>query len=184
MNMNREARRLLAMLLCCLPHFVNAAASDDPQSELAAFKLRDGFEAKLFASEADGVVKPIQMRFDPQGRLWVASSTIYPQLQPGQVPNDKILVLEDTNEDGRADKTTVFADGLLIPTGLEHGDGGLYVGCGTQLLHLADADGDLHADSRRVVLRGFGTGDSHQNINSFCWSPGGQLFMGQGLHSY
>ena len=160
------------------------ADADDPQSELSAFKLRDGFEARLFASETDGVMKPIQMRFDPQGRLWVACSTIYPQLQPGQNPNDKIIVLEDTTGSGRADKVTVFADGLLIPTGLEHGDGGLYVGCGTQLLHLTDKDGDLHADQRRVVLRGFGTGDSHQNINSFCWSPGGQLFMSQGLHAY
>src|SRR5882762_5627382 len=133
MNMNREARRLLAMLLCCLPHFVNAAASDDPQSELAAFKLRDGFEAQLFASEADGVIKPIQMRFDPQGRLWVACSTIYPQLQPGQKPDDKILVIEDKDGDGRADKTTVFTGGLHIPTGLEFGDGGLYVGGGTEL---------------------------------------------------
>src|SRR5438477_9903862 len=184
MDMKRQARRLLGVLLCCLPHFAQAADSDEPQSELAAFKLRDGFEAQLFASEADGVVKPIQMRFDPQGRLWVACSTIYPQLQPGQTPNDKILVLEDRDGDGRAEKTTVFADGLLIPTGLEHGDGGLYVGSGTQLLHFRDTNGDLRADERRVVLRGFGTGDSHQNINSFCWSPGGQLFFSQGLHAY
>src|SRR6267154_3400644 len=124
----------ICLLLFAVPAFAVAVAPDDPESELAAFKLRDGFEAKLFASEADGIVKPIQMRFDPQGRLWVACSTIYPQLQPGQKPNDTIVILEDANGDGRADKTTVFADGLLIPTGLEHGDGGLYVGCGTQLL--------------------------------------------------
>ena len=104
MDMKRQARRLLGVLLCCLPHFAQAADSDEPQSELAAFKLRDGFEAKLFASEADGVIKPIQMRFDAQGRLWVACSTTYPQLQPDQTPNDKILVLEDRDGDGRWDR--------------------------------------------------------------------------------
>ena len=102
----------ICLLLCAFTALAVAAAPDDPESELAAFKLRDGFEAKLFASEADGIVKPIQMRFDPQGRLWVACSTIYPQLQPGQKPNDKIVVLQDTTGNGGADKTTVFADGL------------------------------------------------------------------------
>jgi glucose/arabinose dehydrogenase len=67
---------------------------------------------------------------------------------------------------------------------LEFGDGGLYVGAGTQLLHFTDKDGDLRADERRVVLRGFGTGDAHQTINSFCWSPGGQMFLSQGLHAF
>src|ERR1044071_4492471 len=174
---------LCGLLLFAAIQISHAAAVDDPATELSAFKLRDGYEAQLFASEADGVTKPIQMRFDPQGRLWVACSTTYPQIQPGQKPNDKIMVLEDADGDGKADKQTVFADGLLIPTGLEHGDGGLYVGTTTRLLHFSDTNGDLHADAQRVVLRGFGTGDSHQNINSFCWSPGGQLFMSQGLHA-
>ena len=65
------------------------------------------------------------MNFDAHGRLWVASSSVYPQIEPGQAPDDKILILEDTNGDGKADKTTVFADGLLIPTGVEPGDGGV-----------------------------------------------------------
>ncbi len=157
---------------------------DDPAAELASLKLPEGFEANLFASEKDGVVKPIQMRWDARGRLWVLGSTTYPQLKPGEEPQDKIVILEDTNHDGRADKTTVFADGLLIPTGLELGDGGAYVGEGTKLLFLKDTDGDDHADEKRVVLRGFGTGDNHQNINSFRWSPGGELFFSQGLHGF
>ena len=176
--------RLLVGIGLFTASFLFGASADDPATELHSFKLRDGYEAKLFASEADEVTKPIQMRFDPQGRLWVACSTIYPQLQPGQKADDKIIVLEDSDGDGRADRHTVFADGLLIPTGLEHGDGGLYVGTATRLLHLVDTNGDLRADEKRVALRGFGTGDSHQNINSFTWSPGGQLFMSQGLHAY
>jgi glucose/arabinose dehydrogenase len=64
------------------------------------------------------------MNWDARGRLWIASSSLYPQIEPGQAQDDKILILEDTNGDGKADKTTVFADGLLIPTGIEPGDGG------------------------------------------------------------
>ena len=153
-----------------------------PAAELASFQIAEGFDVNLFASEADGVVKPIQMRFDARGRLWVIGSTVYPQLEPGRKPNDKVLILEDTNGDGRSDKTTVFADGLMIPTGIELGHGGAYIGHGTELLFLKDTDGDDKADERRVVLRGFGTGDNHQNINSFAWGPGGELWLCQGLH--
>jgi putative heme-binding domain-containing protein len=171
--------KLLRLLLVVLglPAF-----ADDPAAELAAFQLADGFEANLFASEKDGVIKPIQIRFDARGRLWVIGSTVYPQIEPGQTPNDKVLILEDNNGDGRSDRTTVFADGLMIPTGLELGDGGAYIGHGPELLFLKDNDGDDKADERRVVLRGFGTGDNHQNINSFTRGPGGELWMSQGLH--
>ncbi|MEW6157139.1 MAG: PVC-type heme-binding CxxCH protein [Verrucomicrobiota bacterium] len=158
------------------------AATEDPAIELASFQIADGFQVNLFASEKDGVVKPIQIRFDARGRLWVIGSTVYPQIEPGQTPDDKVLVLEDTDRDGRADKTTVFADGLHIPTGLELGHGGVYVGHGTELLFLRDTNGDNKADERRTLLRGFGTGDNHQNINSFHWGPGGELWMCQGLH--
>ena len=157
---------------------------NDPAAELASFHLPEGFEANLFASEKDGVVKPIQIRWDARGRLWVLGSTTYPQLKPGEEPHDKIIILEDTKHTGHADKTTVFAEGLMIPTGLELGDGGAFVGEGTKLLFLKDTDGDDRADEKRVVLRGFGTGDNHQNINSFRWSPGGELFFSQGLHGF
>src|ERR1043166_9433811 len=122
------------------------------------------------------------MRFDARGRLWVIGSTVYPQIAPGQVPNDKVLVLDDTAGEGRCSKTTVFADGLMIPTGIELADGGAYVDHGSELLFLKKNDGDGKADERRVVLRGFGTGDNHQNINSFLFGPGGELWMSQGLH--
>ncbi|MBI1841062.1 MAG: HEAT repeat domain-containing protein [Verrucomicrobia bacterium] len=173
--------------LSCLTvesQIANPPTVEDPEHELETLRVLDGYEANLFASEANGVVKPMQIRFDTRGRLWVAGSTVYPQIEPGQIPNDKIVVLEDLDGDGRADRTTVFAEGLMIPTGMELGDGGVYVGQGTELLHLKDTDGDGRADERRVVLRGFGTGDSHQTINSFTWSPGGQLFFCQGLHAF
>src|SRR5437867_10588296 len=146
---------------------VLAADADDPAAELASFQIADGFAVNLFASEKDGVIKPIQLRFDAKGRLWVIGSSVYPQIEPGQTPNDKVLILEDTDGDGRCDRTTVFADGLMIPTGIELGNGGAYIGHGPELLFLKDTDGDGRADARRVLLRGFVTGDNHQNINSF-----------------
>lgn len=91
------------------------------------FEVADGFEVRLYA-ESPMLAKPIQMNFDPQGRLWVVSSSVYPQIEPGQVANDKVLILEDSKGTGKIDKSTVFAEGLLIPTGIEPGDGGAYVG--------------------------------------------------------
>src|SRR5262245_12547665 len=170
--------------LLAATHSARAQSSDadNPATELASLKVADGFEVNLFASEKDGVVKPIQIRFDARGRLWVIGSTVYPQIEPGQKPDDKVLILEDTDGDGSANKTTVFADGLMIPTGLEVTSDGCYLGHGTELLLLRDLDRDGQADYRQTVLRGFGTGDNHQNINSFMWGPGGELFMCQGLH--
>ncbi len=171
------------LLVAAAAALIPAGAQPDPEGERASLRILDGFEVQLFASERDGVRKPIQIRFDPDGRLWVVGSTAYPQIKPGEEPDDRVVVLEDTNRDGRADRSTVFASGLHIPTGLEWGDGGVYVGAATELLHLKDTDGDGRADQRRVVLRGFGTGDTHQTINSFCWGPLGELMLSQGLHA-
>ncbi len=170
-----------------LPAVLLAQGALTPEQQLASFRLAPGFEVNLFASEADGVINPIQMRWDERGRLWVAGSKIYPQLKPGEEPNDQIVILEDTNGDGRADKSTVFADGLMIPTGLELAAGtgnAVYVGEGTKLWLMTDTDGDGRADRRELLLRGFGTGDNHQSINSFRWSPGGELMFCQGLHAF
>ncbi len=129
-----------------------------------------------------GIAKPIQMNFDPQGRLWVVSSEVYPQIAPGQTANDKVLILEDKDGDGKADKTTVFADGLLIPTGVEPGDGGAYVANSTELLHMKDTDGDGKADARRVVLSGFGTEDTHHILHTLRWGFDGQLYFNQSIY--
>src|SRR6478735_68365 len=81
---------------------VHAQDLNDPATELASFQLPAGFEANLYASEAEGVIKPIQMRWDASGRLWVICSTTYPLVKPGELPNDQVLILEDTDGDGRA----------------------------------------------------------------------------------
>jgi putative heme-binding domain-containing protein len=153
----------------------------DPDLERKTFKVADGFEVNLFAADPL-LAKPIAMNFDPAGRLWVACSEAYPQIKPGQTQNDKIIILEDTDGKGRANKTTVFADGLLIPTGIEPGDGGVYVAASTDLLHLSDPDGKGKATRRKIVLSGFGTEDTHHMLHTLRWGPDGMLYMNQSVY--
>jgi putative membrane-bound dehydrogenase-like protein len=154
----------------------------DPEEERKTFIVADGFEVNLYAADPL-LAKPIQMNFDAQGRLWIASSEVYPQVKPGQKATDKILVLEDKNGDGKADKTTVFADGLLIPTGVIPDDnGGAYVVNSTELLHLQDRDADLKADESRIALSGFGTEDTHHLLHTLRWGPDGCLYMNQSIY--
>jgi putative heme-binding domain-containing protein len=153
----------------------------DPKIEQSTFIVADGFEVNLFAADPL-LAKPIQMNFDSQGRLWVASSEVYPQIMPGQQATDKILILNDTDADGVADERTVFADGLLIPTGVLPGDGGCYVANSTELIHLADTDGDGAADLKRVVLSGFGTEDTHHLLHTLRWGPDARLNMNQSIY--
>lgn len=140
-----------------------------------------GFVAEIFASDP-AITKPIQMNFDAAGRLWLVCSETYPQLKPGAAPSDKIFVLEDRDGDGRADTSTLFADQLLIPTGIEIGDSGAYVGQSTEVLHLADTDGDGKADRRRVVLSAFGTEDTHHLVHTFRYGPDGFLYFAQSIY--
>jgi putative heme-binding domain-containing protein len=159
----------------------NLTAKFTPQPH-PDFIVGEGLEVTLWA-ENPLLNKPIQMNFDPQGRLWIASSEVYPQIEPGQAQTDKIIVLEDTNHDGKADKHTVFAEGLLIPTGVVPGDGGCYVGQSTDLLHFEDTNGDGQADQRRFVLSGFGTEDTHHNLHTLRWGFDGRLYMNQSVYT-
>ncbi len=146
------------------------------------FTVADGYEITLWA-ENPLLHKPTQMNFDASGRLWVASSETYPQIEVGQTQNDKIIVLEDTDGDGTADKSTVFADGLLMPTGLLPGDGGVYVGQSTDLLHFKDTDGDGKGDQMTRVLSGFGTEDTHHNLHTLRRGPDGRIWMNQSIYT-
>ncbi|RYD32949.1 MAG: DUF1080 domain-containing protein, partial [Verrucomicrobiaceae bacterium] len=154
-----------------------------PEQQQAAFTMADGFEANLFASEKDGVVKPVQFSWDERGRLYVACSPMYPHLEPGAKPGDYILVCEDTDGDGRADKSWRFAEGLTMVQGVEPGDGGVYVCDFDRLTFFKDTDGDGTADTQRVIYTGFGTGDTHQLINSISHGDDGALWFTQGLHN-
>ncbi len=171
-------------MMFLLAALLQAGDLNDPETERASFKVADGYEVSLFASELDGVVKPIQMRWDERGRLWITCSPSYPQIGPGEQADDRIVVLADTNGDGKADQSSTFVRGLTMPLGIELGRGGAIVADGSELVLLRDTDGDGKADARRVILKGFYTGDSHQSINNFTWGPGGELLFCQGLHAY
>lgn len=153
----------------------------NPEAELKAFVVPEGFEVNLFASEPM-IQKPVQMNWDAQGRLWVVSSTTYPHIKPGEEAKDQVVVLEDTDKDGKADKSTMFADGLHIPTALAPGDGGLYVANSTEVIFLKDKDGDLKADDRTILLSGFGTEDTHHLLHTMRWGPEGMLYFLQSIY--
>jgi len=152
-----------------------------PDAEMATFQLAEGFEVNLFASDPD-IAKPIQMNWDAEGRLWLVSSRLYPHIKPGQRSDDQIIVLEDADGDGVAEKSTVFADDLLIPTGLLPADGGVYVANSTELLFLKDTTGDGKADFRQVMLSGFGTEDTHHLLHTLRGGPDGMLYMNQSIY--
>jgi glucose/arabinose dehydrogenase/uncharacterized cupredoxin-like copper-binding protein len=150
------------------------------------FIIHEGYEIELFASELDfPIANPVAITFDPKGRMWVASMPSYPHYFPGDPPVDKLVILEDTDRDGKADTHSVFADSLYLPLGFELGDGGVYLAQAPDLVHLTDTDGDGKADRKEVLLSGFGTEDSHHTLSAFTWGQDGALYihMGTFLHS-
>jgi putative membrane-bound dehydrogenase-like protein len=156
----------------------------DPAEAAQKMSLPEGFEARIFASEPQ-VVNPVAMTWDERGRLWVLELYEYPLgAAPGTKPRDQVKILEDTDNDGRADKVTVFVDGLNLATGLALGYGGVFVGQAPDLLFFQDTDGDDKADKRTVLKTGFGLEDRHELLNGFNWGPDGYLYMTQGVFTH
>jgi putative membrane-bound dehydrogenase-like protein len=152
-----------------------------PEAAQKKFTVPQGFEVRLFASEPM-VVNPVAMTWDERGRLWVVELYEYPLgAKPGEKPRDNVKILEDTDGDGRADKVTVFADGLNLATGIALGDGGAYVGQAPHLLFFKDTNGDDKADEKKIVMTGFGLEDRHELLNGFNWGPDGALHMTHGV---
>ena len=116
----------------------------------------EGFTVELVAAEPD-LINPIAMTFDDRGRIWVTESLEYPRKEAGP-GRDRIKILEDTRGSGRADKATVFAEGLNIPTGIAIGYGGVWVLNAPDLLFMKEKDGK--EVSREVVISGFGRTDT------------------------
>ncbi len=151
---------------------------------LATLTTAPGYEVELFASEKEftDLANPVQMSFDNQGRLWVAVMPTYPHWKPGDPhPNDKLLIFEDTDQDGKADRQITWADSLHIPVGFELAPEGVYVSQGTNLVLLSDTDGDDYADTRQIVLSGFDDHDTHHVISAFTTDPSGAIYMGEGV---
>jgi glucose/arabinose dehydrogenase len=160
----------------------NVISLSSPQEAQQKFTLPEGYEINLFASEQQfpDLQKPVAFTFDAKGRLWVGTIPSYPQCLPGSPPNDKILILEDTNGDGRADKQTVFADKLYLPSALEFWGGGVIVSQQPNILYLKDTNGDDKADVRELILHGLDSADSHHAVHAFVFDPGGAMYFNEG----
>jgi putative membrane-bound dehydrogenase-like protein len=156
-----------------------------PEESLSRLHVPPGFEVKLFAAEPD-IVNPVAFTVDERGRLWVVECYEYPKrTPPGKKPRDRIKILEDTTGSGKADKVTTWAEGKDLPTGfdlatgIEVGDGGVYLGAAPYLFFLRDTHGRGRCDEQKVLLSGFGSQDTHETLNTLQWGPDGDLY---GLH--
>lgn len=155
------------------------------QDALDKLSVPPGYKIELFASEEDfaDMANPVQITFDNKGRLWVATLPSYPHYKPGDTrPDDKLIILEDTTGDGRADKQTTFADGLHLPLGFEFAPGGgVYVSQGPDLVLLTDTTGNDQADTKEIVFSGFDDHDTHHAHSTYTVDPSGAIYMAEGV---
>jgi len=173
-----------------LPGYVKRELITKAQKPLSAedsMKLAQvpaGFELSLFASEPD-IVNPIFVNWDHRGRAFVIQTVDYPNnLHAGNLGNDKIVICDDTDKDGRADKFTTFADKLSIPTSLVFANGGVICTNGTDMLFLQDTDGDDKADVRKVLFTGFSMGDTHAGVSNLRYGHDGWIYATVGYSGY
>ena len=153
-----------------------------PLDSAAKIKVPEGFELNVFASEEmfPDLANPVQMQVDAKGRLWVASWNTYPKWEPGKKMNDSLMIFEDTDGDGKADKRIIFAH-INNPLGFEFWGGGVIVTSGPNLVFLKDTDGDDKADVRQILLQGLGTSDTHHAANNLVYGPDGGIYWQSGI---
>ncbi len=154
-----------------------------PKDAIATWKVKAGFKLELAAHEPL-VRDPIAITFDENGRMFVCEMIDYSEERDHQPHRGRVSLLEDTDGDGRYDKSTVFADNLPWPTGLIWANGGLFVGATPDIWRLEDRDGDGRAEVREVAFTGFGTGLARLNVqtllNSFQWGQDNRIHVQSG----
>ncbi len=150
-----------------------------PEAALRSFRTEPGVELQLVAAEPE-VTDPIALAFDEQGRLFVAEMRDYPFNPPG-TPTGRIRLLEDEDNDGRFEKSTIYADGLHWPSGIACYKGGIFVSAPPDIYHLKDTDGDGVADRRQLIFTGFGTATAEDILNNLSWGLDHKVY---GVTSY
>ncbi len=152
------------------------------EEALQHLAVAPGFRVNLFADEArfPQLIKPVQLQFDTQGRLWAAVWPSYPKWEPLQPMNDALVILHDDNQDGVADRLTEFAK-VQNPLGFEFWNGGVIVTCQSELLFLKDTDGDDVADVRTSILQGLDSSDTHHGANNLIYGPDGGIYWQSGV---
>ncbi len=149
---------------------------------MAEFVVADGFAVNLFASEEEfpELRNPVQIAFDARGRLWAVTMPSFPHTVPGLTPPDKIIILEDTDHDGKADKLTTFAEGLDALDGVAFHRDGVIISEQPRLWLMQDTDGDDRADTKRELLRGIDVTDSHHG-GMIAADPFGDIIFSDGV---
>ena len=173
-----------------------------PDESMKFIQVPAEFKLELFAKEPD-IIEPIAFNFDERGRLWIIEAINYPNVVlNGNPGDDRIKIVEDTNGDGRADKFTVFAEHLNLPTSLVFANGGVIVAAAPHMLFLKDTNGDDKADVRQILSTGWGIRDTHAGPSSLMYGPdnyiwgtvgysgfngemnGKQMQFGQGMYRF
>ena len=180
--------RSVLLFAFCLTAVSTTFAADGPlppKDAAAALKLPPGFKATLFAGEPD-ITQPMSITFDDRGRLWVVECRSYPKWLPADAKEgkDRILILEDSDNDGTFDKKTVFLDKGVNYSSVEYGFGGIFVTAIPRLLFIPDANGDDVPDGpAQVLLDGFDLKAVHNVANGLVWGPDGWLYGCNGILS-
>jgi putative heme-binding domain-containing protein len=152
------------------------------QDAIGKMTVHSGMKVELVADEGmfPELINPVQMSFDTKGRLWVAAWPMYPHWRPDEPMNDKLLILEDTNGDGKTDRVKTFAGDLHNPIGFEFWGKGVIVSQGPGVVYLEDTDGDDRYDIKTPLIGGLDTADTHHTSNSFTLDPAGSLYFQEG----
>jgi len=153
------------------------------EESISKMTVHSGMKVSLFASEEQfpELANPLQMAWDTKGRLWVAVWPNYPERTPDSKVGDSLLIFEDTDGDGKADKVTHFIDDLNAPTGFQFYKDGVLVMQAPDLWYIRDTDGDGKADTKERVLMGMDSADSHHTANAICLDPGGSIYLSDGV---